>query len=172
MESNFKRHSISLDDIEILKSVYDKGEENAGDDPDNIYNTRFSKEKYNLSKVSAKTFFCDLNNDELMDVVRKYIPVAENEYISNVHYINYGVGERANPHIDYPASIATFLILLSDDFEGGEFYLNNEHIPFQKGEILEFDANIIHEVKPVLKGNREVLVTWLRWNNKNKKTLM
>ena len=167
-----EKYQISLDDIKVLKSVYDKGIENAGHDSNNIYNTRFSKDAYNLDKVKSETFFCDLNNTELLNVIKKYINVNNNEYISNIHYINYKEGEGALPHVDYPASIKTFLILLNDDFEGADFYLENEHIPFSMGEILLFDSNLLHEVKPVTKGNREVLVVWMKWNNKNKKRLL
>lgn len=172
MVTSFKKYLISFEDIDIIRNSYYKGDENSGDDPNNEYNKRFLKDNYNLKKVSAKTFFCDLNNTELMDVVRKNIPVTNKEYITNVHYINYGIGERALEHTDTGASIKTFLILLNNEFQGGEFYLRGKYVPFKVGEIIEFDASLLHEVKPVIDGNREVLVIWLKWNNKNKKSLL
>ena len=63
-------------------------------------------------------------------------------------------------------------LALNDDFEGGEFYLEENKIDFQVGEIIEFDATLLHEVKTVTRGNREVLVVWLKWNNKNKQSLL
>jgi predicted 2-oxoglutarate/Fe(II)-dependent dioxygenase YbiX len=62
--------------------------------------------------------------------------------------------------------------MLNDNFEGGEFYLEDELIPINLGEMIEFDANRLHRVKKVTKGNREVLVIWMKWNKKNKKSLL
>ena len=169
---NYRKCKIPVEDIEMIKLVYEKGEENCGDDPNNEYNKRFIKKNYNSKLVSSKTFFCDLNNTELMDIVKKHIPVAKDEYIANVHYINYRIGEKANPHVDTGASIKTFIILLTNNFEGGEFYLTKKHVPFEMGEIFEFDAKLLHEVKEITEGNREVLVVCLKWNNKNKKSLV
>ena len=58
--------------------------------------------------------------------------------------------------------------MLSDNFEGGQFYIEDDEIPFNMGEMIEFDANKMHGVKEVTKGNREVLVIWLKWIKKNK----
>ena len=63
-------------------------------------------------------------------------------------------------------------MLLNDNFEGGEFYLDNIHIPLKLGEMIEFDANLLHRVSPIISGNREVLVAWVLPSQKNKKTLM
>lgn len=166
------KYNISIEDIETIKNVYNKGEENVGDSIDNIYNTRFNKEKYNLNKISAKTFFCDLYNTELVDIVKKYITIRPDEYITNIHYIKYGVGDEAKQHVDTGASVRTYIIMLNDNFEGGEFYLEDELIPINLGEMIEFDANRLHGVKKVTKGNREVLVMWMKWNKKNKKSLL
>ena len=168
----YKIHNISLDDIEILKKAYSIGEEGLGDDPNNPYNKRMNMETYNRAAISAETFFCNLYNKQLTDIVKKYITVNSDEYISNIHYINYKTGEEGKRHVDSGASEKTFIILLNDDFEGGEFYLKREPIPFKKGEILQFNGNHYHEIKPITKGNREVLVIWLKWNNKNQKSLV
>jgi hypothetical protein len=164
--------NISVEDIEIIKKIYNKGEENVGDDINNVYNKRFKKEDYNTNLVSAKTFFCDLYNVELIDIIKKNIKILPDEYIANVHYINYGVNDEAKQHVDTGASVRTYIIMLSDNFEGGEFYLENKLIPFKLGDIIEFDANKMHEVKKVTKGNREVLVIWMKWNKKDKKSLL
>lgn len=165
-------YNISLDDIETIKRVYNKGEENIGDDVNNIYNKRFNKEDYNKNIVSAKTFFCDLYNIELIEIIKKYVKINQDEYIANVHYINYGVGDEAKPHVDTGASIRTYIIMLNDNFKGGDFYLGNKMIPIKLGEMIEFDANKMHSVKTVTEGNREVLVIWMKWNKKDKKSLL
>lgn len=165
-------YNISLEDIEIIKQVYNKGNENIGDDLNNVYNKRFNKEDYNTNIVSAKTFFCDLYNTELIDIIKKYIEINQDEYIGNVHYINYGIGDGAKPHVDTGASIRTYIIMLNDNFKGGEFYLGEKMIPIKLGEMIEFDANKMHSVRKITEGNREVLVIWMKWNKKDKKSLL
>ena len=169
---DYKIHNISIDDIEILKKVYNKGVEGRGDDPNNKFNVRMKVGDYNNSLISSEKFFCDLYNTELMDIIKKNIPINSDEYITNVHYINYKEGEGAIGHVDTGASEKTFSILLTDEFEGGEFFLKREHIPFKMCEILQFNGNDFHEIKPVTKGSREVLIVWLKWNNKNQKSLV
>lgn len=65
----------------------------------------------------------------------------------------------------------SFSIQLSDpkDYEGGELVIyekNNEFIaPKTKGTIIFFESNILHEVKPVKKGTRYALVSWVQGPN-------
>jgi predicted 2-oxoglutarate/Fe(II)-dependent dioxygenase YbiX len=63
-------------------------------------------------------------------------------------------------------------LLLNDEFEGGEFYLDNKPIKFKKGDLLEFDGHLLHEVKEITKGYREVLVIFSKKKLKVKKTLL
>lgn len=59
------------------------------------------------------------------------------------------------------------MISQSEDFEGGEFiFYDKSHeegveIKLERGETLLFDSTKSHEVKPVTKGTREVLVAWI-----------
>jgi hypothetical protein len=168
----YKITNVSISDINRIKKIYKNGEENTGNDLVNEFNKRYKKEEYNVNVVNAKTFFCDLNNVELINIIKKYILVLENEYISNVHYINYNIGEKALSHVDTGSSIRTTIFLLNDNYEGGEFFLNDVYIPLKLGQILEFEADLIHEVKEIKNGNREVLVTWIKKSQKNKKTLL
>lgn len=164
---------IDIDDINLIKKVYRNGEENAGDIETNSYNKRIDKNDYSSKLVKSETFFCDTRNKELVDIVKKYININEiTEYIANIHYINYKIGEDAKEHVDTGSSIRTYIMLLNDNFEGGEFYLDNIHIPLKLGEMIEFDANLLHRVSPIISGNREVLVAWVLPSQKNKKTLM
>jgi len=58
-------------------------------------------------------------------------------------------------------------LVLNDDFEGGEFQVNNgqekdaETIPTGKGKLILFPSFMIHRVKPVTKGVRKSLVVWV-----------
>ena len=169
---DYKKYNIELSDINIIKSIYRNGKENSGDSKDNQFDKRIDKETYRIDLVNAETFFCDLYNTELMDIIKKYIKLDNTEYITNVHYINYGIGKEAKPHVDTGSSIRTYIIMLSDNFEGGDFYLDNQLIPINLGEMIEFNADMVHSVSKVTNGNREVLVAWVKKSNKNKISLL
>lgn len=170
---NYKLINISIEDINVIKDVYRNGEENAGDLETNPYNKRIDKNDYSTNLVKSETFFCDTSNKELVNLVKKYITLNESiEYISNIHYINYKIGEEAKEHYDTWSSIRTYVILLNDNFTGGEFYLDNIHIPLKLGQIIEFDANLLHKVTPIIFGNREVIAIWILPSQKNKKSLL
>ena len=57
-------------------------------------------------------------------------------------------------------------LLLNDDFEGGEFQINNGKeetplvVPMNKGRVVLFPSFMIHRVTPVTKGTRKSLVVW------------
>ena len=54
-------------------------------------------------------------------------------------------------------------LLLSDDFEGGEFEFyghGNDQPQFKAGTLIVFPSFLIHKVKPVTKGIRHSLVAW------------
>jgi hypothetical protein len=164
---------IDINDIHLIKQVYRNGEENGGDVETNPYNKRIDKNHYSKELVKSETFFCDTRNKELVDIVKKYININEiTEYIANIHYINYKIGEEAKEHVDTGSSIRTYIMLLNDSFEGGQFYLDNTHIDLKLGEIIEFNANLLHRVSPIISGNREVIAIWVLPSQKNKKTLM
>lgn len=65
----------------------------------------------------------------------------------------------------------SFSIQLTDEneYEGGELilYTKNEQFiaPKSKGTIVFFESNIMHEVKPVKKGIRHALVSWVQGPN-------
>lgn len=65
----------------------------------------------------------------------------------------------------------SFSIQLSDpsDYEGGELILfeNDKEFkaPKEKGTIIFFESDIMHEVKPVKKGTRYALVSWVQGPN-------
>jgi hypothetical protein len=168
---NHKLYNISFDDLKKIKEVYNIGEEGVGDDIDNQYNKRVKKEHYNTKIIEAKTFFCDLYNKELVEIIKKYIELNKNEYISNIHYINYEVGEGAKEHDDTAGSDKTYIIMLNNDYKGGDFYLEGINIKLDIGDIIEFPAKSLHKVDNVISGNREVLVIWVKNSKKNIKTI-
>ena len=167
------KQTISIEDINRIKEIYRDGEENGIKQTDNPFIFRVGNKEYNTDLVSSETFFCDLRNKELVDIVKKYIQLDEvTEYLSSIHYIHYRKGEEAKEHTDTLSSIRTYIMLLSDSFKGGEFYLENKHIPFGLGEMIKFDGNTKHSVKKVTEGNREVLAIWVNHIPKHKKSMI
>lgn len=173
-----KEHSITKlqnCDLELIKSLYRVGIENDNrkSDTTELFSPEIlDKSMYNTNIVSSETFFCDMGNKKLLTLLQKYIQLDdESEYISNVHHIRYVVGEGAKPHTDHSISDKSYILLLNDGFEGGEFYLDNKHIKFEKGDLLEFQGHLLHEVKEIKKGYREVLVIFSKKKPKIKKTL-
>jgi PKHD-type hydroxylase len=65
----------------------------------------------------------------------------------------------------------SFSIQLSnpEDYEGGELIIYNANkqfiAPKTKGTIIFFESTILHEVKPVKKGTRRALVSWVQGPN-------
>ena len=74
---DYKKYNIELSDINIIKSIYRNGKENSGDSKDNQFDKRIDKETYRIDLVNAETFFCDLYNTELMDIIKKYIMIQQ-----------------------------------------------------------------------------------------------
>lgn len=174
-----KEYSITklLDsDLELIKTLYRVGIENDNrkSDTTELFSPEIlDKSMYNTNIVSSETFFCDMGNKRLLTLLQKYIQLDdESEYISNVHHIRYVVGEGAKPHRDHSISDKSYILLLNDGFEGGEFYLQGKHVTFEKGDLLEFQGHILHEVKEITKGCREVLVIFSKKKPKVKKTLL
>ena len=72
----------------------------------------------------------------------------------------YIVGDSLVPHQDEYSSYTT-ICNLTDDYEGGEFYLDNKHIPLGLGDVLIFNGNqYLHEVKKIKRGYRASLSVW------------
>lgn len=83
-----------------------------------------------------------------------------------VHTVNYEVGGEVLEHID-ANSFNTFVIMLDDNYEGGDFYIEDELIEFHKrGEVAQYVGwQKRHRVSPVTKGTRKVLVMWYGANH-------
>ena len=68
-----------------------------------------------------------------------------------------------NVYFDYGFSLG-----LSDDYEGGEFVLNNDvgeiSYTIGKGQLLIFPIIYPHGVKPITKGSRKAIIGWMSSN--------
>ncbi len=95
-------------------------------------------------------------NKALSDIlgIENIIPIT-------IHTFNYNVGAYSNRHRD-TNSADTFVIILEDEYEGGDFYLNDELTQFRnRGDVARYNGSVSpHEVTPITKGTRTVLVVW------------
>jgi hypothetical protein len=72
----------------------------------------------------------------------------------------YDVGDYTNPHLDKEISIQTSIVLLSDNFTGGELLINDSDVGLnESGMYINFNGfKNKHSVNKVLSGQRRVLV--------------
>ena len=92
--------------------------------------------------------------------------------MTKIRLNKYKANKDMKVHIDHIHSIfdgndkgipiLSLVGLFNDDFEGGEFYVNNKQIEFNKGDIIIFPSNFMypHEVKVITKGERYSYVAW------------
>jgi predicted 2-oxoglutarate/Fe(II)-dependent dioxygenase YbiX len=85
------------------------------------------------------------------------------KYDENGHYVSHTDTFMLKNQDEYRK--LTALLILNDDFEGGQFYIQDGHkktYPKQKaGDVIVFPSFILHGVEPVKSGVRRAIVTWL-----------
>ena len=105
-----------------------------------------------------------------------HMTIGERE---GVNFLRYGVGGFYLPHVDradvpaWPAAakrrIAVVLFLNTstavpgpDEFTGGELHVIDARVDIEPraGRLAAFDAGLLHEVLPVRRGTRDVVVDW------------
>jgi predicted 2-oxoglutarate/Fe(II)-dependent dioxygenase YbiX len=154
------KNKIDYNDIDIILKNYNFGKQNT---KIISYHDKLIKNIINLKEI----FYCDLSNKILIDTILKYVNVEKDEIIYSLHYIKYESGYYAKKHLDIKSN-KTYLIMLNDNFEGGELYVNNELVNFKKGDVVNFNGQIEeHEVKEITSGCREIMAVWISKKVKN-----
>lgn len=75
-------------------------------------------------------------------------------------YVNYyEEGENCTPHVD-PTKY-TICIALNDDFEGGNFFVDNELVKLKTGDGVIFPGTGKHELSELTSGTRWSLCVWV-----------
>ena len=94
------------------------------------------------------------------------------KHISPARFNRYKAGTKMRVHHDHIQSlfdgklrgipILSFVGLLNDNYEGGEFMCREKKIKLIRGDILLFPSNFMypHEVKEITKGIRYSFVSW------------
>ena len=102
----------------------------------------------------------DWVSSRFIDYIKKTekIEISESKFVK---CLKYEVGDFFEPHKDFHPNLnfyKTFMfninILLNDDFGGGDFLLNGEIYPKQRGWAYYYSSNELHEVREVTNGVR------------------
>ena len=80
---------------------------------------------------------------------------------NNIQFAKYTKGDHFDWHEDYN-QIHTIVILLNDDFEGGEFEVkdHNQPLNLKTGDCVMIPSLVSHRVKPITSGIRYSLTMW------------
>lgn len=148
---------FTLDEIEYLKSLYDRLPSTFHDQDVNLFHIH----KTNINGVTNKHW--DLIQQKLFDFHGRKSAVTN-------YFLQYVVGSYAKMHLDNPKTVdgtAITLLEKSDDLEGGDIITvggNKERkiIPQSVGETIYYDTAVVHGVSKVTQGSRKVLITWFR----------
>lgn len=92
--------------------------------------------------------------------------------ITPIRINRYQEGNNIDEHIDHIHSIfdgtykgipvISFVGVLNDDYEGGDFMLRGKKVPLKQGDVVMFPSCFLypHEVTTVTKGTRYSIVAW------------
>lgn len=99
------------------------------------------------------------NNKELVRWVTNFTGI-EKKFIHSFHTVEYKEGSYLDGHFDYKVN-KTFVFLLKEAEQGGDFINGNNILKIDKGEVLDYDGSkICHGVTKIIKGSRKVFVAW------------
>lgn len=92
-----------------------------------------------------------------INLVNQWDPIRINKYLPTV-----GMRNHIDHGIDREHPVLTIIVLLNDEFTGGNTLVLNEEVSLKKGDCVIFPSNFMypHEIKPVIDGTRYSLTTW------------
>ncbi len=141
---------LTNDELKFTKSAHPQ-----------LYYTTINKKDDSVALFTEKSFIYCLQNKNLNEFIcEKFEEPLENLYM--IHRLLYGVSGFAKAHKDRFTTHKTISLILSDEFTGGDMYINDEKINLNKnGEYVIFNGGKdLHEVKPIITGIRDVLIVW------------
>lgn len=150
---------------------YNGTRETVGNDPLYINSNNMPMSQEIIDKI-LKAYWNSLENYIIRDLNfpwwngwNGYTPPKFNKYT---------VGSEMKTHCDHITDIfdgdvkgvpvLTMLVLLNDDFDGGELELFDDTLyEFKKGQIVIFPSNFMypHRIKPISRGERYSMVSWV-----------
>lgn len=118
--------------------------------------------------IGSELIHYSTKNKKLNEIVNK-LTNRETKDIVALHTIEMNPPCETKSHIDL-ISYLTLNILLEDNFEGGDFYLNGKKTEGMrsKGEYIMYNGGKEqHAVSQITKGTRKSLIVWYDNPNKN-----
>ena len=115
--------------------------------------------KATINWINREAFGVDiysqLNTDQFIRNI--YADINEGEY--NWHF-------DADPHsYNYTIKLTTLINLSNENYEGGELEIKIGNKPKamkkDQGRLVAFPSYVLHQVKPITKGERNSLVVWI-----------
>lgn len=112
-----------------------------------------------------------LFNDEYTLKVQELINNNVEEVEELMSYVQrLDTTKKSRPHTD--SYNYTSVLLLNDNFKGGELIIKNKPCNLKKGNLIIFNSNNIHYVDKLTDGERYTLVTFIKTKDKTKKSLL
>jgi Rps23 Pro-64 3,4-dihydroxylase Tpa1-like proline 4-hydroxylase len=109
--------------------------------------------------IKIPLFFKFLIYEKLQAFSEKYkVEVGEIEF---TRYRRYLPGDYIKPHNDNYKNgnrKVTIIFGINDQYSGGELCINNTEFKILRGDMLLFSSEIMHEVKTVTDGVRDIIV--------------
>lgn len=112
--------------------------------------------------------------DTITNLNKRFFGFDLHGFTEGLQFTNYKApGGKYDSHVDrcYDTQIRKLsaIVLLSDEFEGGDFELivadDPTKLEMKKGKLFLFPSFILHRVKPITKGERNSLVAWVTGPN-------
>lgn len=122
--------------------------------------------------------FNNFEIDDITNIIKEYCIENINLEVDNINIcvLRYKKGCGFERHIDYGQGKFTgdylynINVILNDEFEGGQFWLDDKPLKKEVGEIYHYKSNQYHEVKKVTSGIRYSCLFYVRYRDiKDKK---
>ena len=153
-------YKISEEEVSTLENLISTTSKSKDNQEEQLTETQdyINNRRYVLPDIDIEYYSTD--NKELNKKLSEILKVDDVVPIT-IHKFKYENGAHSKRHKDLNSN-QTFVIILEDDYEGGDFYLNDELTDFRnRGDVATYVGNESHHyVTPITKGTRTVLVVW------------
>jgi len=135
------------------------------------------------SKTSYRTSIIELQDRDVINRIEEYCKdrLKLNKVCSKIAIIKYLPGDNIQRHIDagtdfedksdfVSSAVYNINIRLNDEFEGGDFFLDDKLYAKPVGKIYHYDSDVYHEVKVVTKGVRYIALVTISQSDIMKET--
>lgn len=142
------------------------------------FNTLSGDQELDVSHGKQKDPNVEVIMEKLWFEIKDYVDKLKFSWFNGwqgyslIRYNKYNLNKKMAEHCDHITTlfegqgipILSLLIVLNDDYKGGEFIMfKNIEYKFKAGDLLIFPSNFLypHRVNPVKKGTRYSVVSWV-----------